>query len=153
MPDLSVEGVAKYWHEYQDPMIYRVVKFMEGVEKWTHDTSPEVEKAIETLGKQLDEIGEIDIEALGNQRAFIDICNHISTPRALRLLQAIDMAHPGSASRLLIHSEETSQHPDDPEGIFLRRNIVFERLRLLGRVFTSERFDLVMRALEGEERD
>ena len=35
MPDLSHEASAKYWFEYIDPMIYRVITFMENVEDWT----------------------------------------------------------------------------------------------------------------------
>ena len=31
---------------------------------------------------------------------------------------------------------------------FLRRNIVFERLRLLGRVFADDRLKIVLKALE-----
>ena len=37
MPDLSHDGVHQFWKDYPDPMIYRVVSFMEGVEHWTVD--------------------------------------------------------------------------------------------------------------------
>jgi intracellular multiplication protein IcmW len=66
-------------------------------------------------------------------------------------LQAIDVVHPGSASRVLIKAEETSLGSHDPAGFFLKRNIVFERLRLLARVFCQYRLNLVVRALEGDE--
>ena len=69
----------------------------------------------------------------------------------MSLLQAIDTVHPGSASRVLIHAEETSIGSYDPAGFFLKRNIVFERLRLLSRVFCQYRLKLVLRALEGDE--
>lgn len=46
MPDLSHEASAKYWFEYIDPMIYRVITFMESVEDWTLDGNPEFEKAM-----------------------------------------------------------------------------------------------------------
>ena len=71
--------------------------------------------------------------------------------RTLRLLQAMYTSHPGAASKLLINAEETSESSDDPAGLFLRRNIVFERLRLLSRVFSEERFALITQALEGED--
>ena len=54
MPDLSHEAVHQFWRSYQDPTIYRVICFMEGVEDWTHDNDPELEKAIQALGKTLD---------------------------------------------------------------------------------------------------
>ncbi len=151
MPDLSREAVHHFWHQYEDPMIYRVVTFMEGVEPWTLDGQEAVETAITELAKQLDEIGKIDMAQLNQEDAFIQLACNIKMARSLRLLQALDTVHPGSASKLLIYAEENSQKPEDPAGLFLRRNVVFERLRLLARVFAPERFNFVIKALEGEE--
>lgn len=153
MPDLSLEASHKFWSEYHDTMIYRVVTFMEEMEKWTHDGVAGFESAMRTLGKELDNIEMLDMNELGHEDFFIDVACNIKASRGLRLLQAIDTAHPGSASRLLMYAEEKSQSPLDPAGLFLRRNIVFERLRLLGRVFSRERMAMVMRALEGDEHD
>jgi intracellular multiplication protein IcmW len=151
MPDLSHEATCQFWKDYEDPMIYRVISFMEGVENWTLDGDTSLETAITQLGTELDDISKIDMGELAHEEAFIRLACNIKSGRALRLLQAIDVVHPGSASRLLIHAEENSESNEDPAGIFLRRNIVFERLRLLGRVFSEERFQLVLKALEGEE--
>jgi len=151
MPDLSVEGSRKYWSDYEDPMIYRVIAFMENVETWTLDGDPELENAMDELGKELEDISALDMGELGHEESFIRIACNLKSGRALRILQAIDTVHPGSASKLLVHAEEHSESTEDPAGIFLRRNVVFERLRLLARVFSPERFALVMRALEGEE--
>lgn len=151
MPDLSHEAAAQYWHEYADPMIYRVVTFMESVEHWTLDGNPELEQAIDQLGKELDDIESIDISSLGQEDKFVRLVGNIKSGRGLRLLQAIDTVHPGSASKVLIYAEETSISSHDPAGFFLKRNIVFERLRLLARVFSAYRLKLVSRALEGEE--
>ena len=151
MPDLSHEASAHYWHEYVDPMIYRVITFMESVEDWTLDGDPDLEEAITKLGKELDDIEKIDMGMLAQEDLFIRIVGNIKSGRGLRLLQAIDTVHPGSASRILIHAEETSTGSHDPAGFFLKRDIVFERLRLLARVFSEYRLKLVARALEGEE--
>ena len=151
MPDLSHKASAQYWHDYVDPMIYRVVTFMESVEDWTLDGDPQFEEAINQLGKELDDIGTIDMNMFGQEDKFIRIVGNIKSGRGLRLLQAIDTAHPGSASKILIHAEETSTSSQDPAGFFLKRNIVFERLRLLARVFSEYRLKLISRALEGEE--
>ncbi|KTD68512.1 MULTISPECIES: type IVB secretion system protein IcmW [Legionella] len=151
MPDLSHEASAQYWFEYIDPMIYRVITFMESVEDWTLDGNPEFEQAMEQLGRELDDIEKIDMGLLAEEEKFIRIVGNIKSGRGLRLLQAIDTVHPGSASRVLIHAEETSTGSHDPAGVFLKRNIVFERLRLLSRVFCQYRLKLVLRALEGEE--
>lgn len=151
MPDLSHKASAEYWHDYADPMIYRVVTFMESVEDWTLDGDPQLEEAINQLGKELDDIDSLDMNMLGHEDKFIRIVGNIKSGRGLRLLQAIDTVHPGSASKVLIHAEETSTSSQDPAGFFLKRNIVFERLRLLARVFSEYRLKLVSRALEGEE--
>ncbi len=148
MVDLNHEGAHKFWKDYDDPMIYRVVAFMEGVEDWTLDGDPGLEAAIEKLGEALSQAGNYD---LGHEDEFINLACHIKSARNLRLLQAIDTAHPGAASKLLIHAEENSASNDDVPGLFLRRNIVFERLRLLGRVFAPDRFALVIKALEGDD--
>ncbi len=151
MPDLSHPASAEYWHGYADPMIYRVVTFLESVEDWTLDGDPSLEMALDKLGKELDDIESIDVGQLGHEELFIRLVGNIKSGRGLRLLQAIDMVHPGSASKILIHAEETSTSSYDPAGFFLKRNIVFERLRLLARAFSEYRLKLVERSLEGEE--
>ncbi len=151
MPDLSHKAAAQYWHDYVDPMIYRVVTFMESVEDWTLDGDPQFEEAMNQLGQELDDLAKIDMNMFGQEDKFIRIVGNIKSGRGLRLLQAIDTAHPGSASKVLIHAEETSIGIKDPAGFFLKRNIIFERLRLLARVFSEYRLKLISRALEGEE--
>lgn len=151
MPDLSRSASHQFWSQYQDRLVYRVVAFMEGVENWTADGHPALEAAIDKLGHELDDINKIDLGQLAQQDLFIQIACYIKMARTLRLLQAIDTEHPGAASKLLIHAEETSEGPDDEAGLFLRRNIIFERLRLLSRVFSPARFSLIMKALEGED--
>ncbi len=151
MPDLSHKASSEYWSEYADPNIYRVITFMESVEDWTLDGNPELEEAIKALGQELDNIETIDMSKLSHEELFITLAAHIKSSRGLRLLQSIDVVHPGSASKVLVHAEETSLSGNDPAGFFLKRNIVFERLRLLSRAFSESRLKLIERALEGDE--
>lgn len=150
MPDMGHIPSLSYWKEYQDPIIYRVLVFLEGVESWTLDGDPKLEEAMQQLGRELDNLEKVDLNEAGHEETFIRICANLKSSRGLRLLQAIDMQQPGSASRVLIHAEENTQEPDDPAGIFLRRNIVFERLRLMSRVFSKQRMNMILRALEGD---
>lgn len=145
MPDLSHQAVHQFWRDYQDPIIYRVIAFMEGVEDWTLDGNPALEESIRELGETLEDIGNIDLQ---QEDAMIKLVGHIKTGRGLRLLMALDMAYPGAAAKVLMHAEEVTRSEGDTAGIFLRRNIVFERLRLLGRVFGQDRFKLVLKTLE-----
>jgi intracellular multiplication protein IcmW len=145
MPKLDLAAAHEFWKNYDDPMIYKVIAFMETAEQWTLDGNPEMEAAINELGEKLDQLTRFD---LGKEDQFIAFCCHIRTSRILRLLQAIDTVDPGSASKLLMYAEEHNSPENLLAGLFLRRNIIFERLRLLARVFSPERFDIVLKALE-----
>ena len=150
MPKLDLKSAHEYWKNYEDPMIYRVVSFMEAVEHWTFDGDPKLEAAMEKFGESLDNVEKYQ---LGKEDSMIKLGCYVKATRVLRLLQAIDSIEPGAASRLLMHAEEHSVTSDDPAGLFLRRNIVFERLRLLTRIFAPERFNILLKALEGGSDD
>jgi intracellular multiplication protein IcmW len=147
MPKLDLQSANEFWKNYDDPMIFRVIAFMETAEEWTLDGNPELEKAMDDLGDKMDQLKRFD---LGKEDEFVALCCHIKTARILRLLQAIDTIDPGSASKLLMYAEEHNSPDNLYAGLFLRRNIIFERLRLLGRVFAPERFDLILKAMEHE---
>lgn len=145
MPKLDLAAANEFWKEYNDPMIYRVIAFMESVENFTLDGNPSLEAVIEKIGEGLDALSTFD---LGKEDQFIALCAHLKSSRILRILQAIDTIDPGSASKLLMYAEENNT-PDNPmAGFFLRRNIAFERLRLLSRVFGADRLILMLKVLE-----
>lgn len=150
MPDLSHDAVHQFWNDYNDPMIYRVISFMESQEDWTIDGEPSLEAAIKKLGDTLEDIGNIDLQQGAD---MVNLVGHIKTGRGLRLLMCLDTAYPGAAAKVLMHAEENTKSDSDLYGIFLRRNIVFERLRLLARVFGQDRFKLVLKALEDTSDD
>jgi len=145
MPDFSHKAVHAFWSEYPDPTLYKVITFMEGVEDWTMDGDPDFEASLQELGSVLDDVGNIDLQL---EEDIIKVVAHVKTGRGLRILMALDQAYPGAAAKVLMRAEETTRSEEDTAGIFLRRNVVFERLRLLGRVFSSERFKIVTQALE-----
>lgn len=145
MPDLSHSAVHQFWRDYQDPMIHRVIIFMESVEDWTLDGDSALETAIKTLGDTLEDIGSIELQ---QENLMIEMLAHIKTGRGLRFLMCLDMAYPGAAAKVLMRAEETTKSDADNAGLFLRRNVVFERLRLLGRVFGEDRMKLAIKALE-----
>lgn len=145
MPDLSLKACHEFWKNYNDPDVYRVVAFMESVEDWTIDGNQELERAIDRLGQVLDKTGSIDLQS---EDTIIKICTYLKASRTLRLLQCLDTAHPGAASKILNYAEKKTISKDDVYGLFLRRNVVFERLRLLQRVFSNKRFGIILKALE-----
>jgi intracellular multiplication protein IcmW len=145
MPKLDLDSAHEFWKNYEDPMIYRVISFMEGAEDWTLDGNAELEAALNTVGDQFEQLSRFE---LGKEDQFIAFCCHIKTSRILRILQAVDTIDPGSASKLLMYAEEHNSPDNLLAGLFLRRNIIFERLRLLARVFAPERFEIILKALE-----
>jgi intracellular multiplication protein IcmW len=147
MPNLDLDASNEFWKNYDDPMIFRVIAFMETVEDWTMDGNPALERAMNAIGEGLDNLSRFE---LGKEEQFVALCAHIKTSRILRLLQAIDTIDPGSASKVLMYAEENNTPDNLLAGLFLRRNIVFERLRLLARVFAPQRIDLILKALEQE---
>lgn len=145
MPKLDVLSSNEFWKNYQDPSIYRVIAFMETVEEWTMDGNPALERALTKIGELFDEISKFE---LGKEEQFISLCTHLKTSRILRILQTIDTIEPGSASKLLMYAEENNHPGNTMANLFLRRNIAFERLRLLSRVFQDDRLKLVQEILE-----
>lgn len=145
MTDLDLAASHQFWKNYDDPMIYRVIAFMETVETFTLDGTPLLEETIQQFGKTL---GEIKNFELGKEDQFINLCAHLKTSRILRLLQTIDTIDPGSASKLLMFAEENNTPDRMLTSLFLRRNIIFERLRLLARVFSADRLEMVLNILE-----
>ena len=145
MPDLSHKAVHQFWHSYDDPTLYKVICMMEAVEDWTQDGDPALEKALLTLADALD---RTEGQPLEDFESVIELVTFIKTGRGLRVLMALDVAHPGLASKILMHGESITQSSSDTAGLMLRRNVVFERLRLLGRIFSAERTQMVTAALE-----
>lgn len=145
MANLDLIASHEFWQTYNDPMIYKVIAFMETAENWSLDGDPTLETAIQALS---DALGALTSFELGKEEEFVTLCAHIKTSRILRLLQTIDTIDPGSASKLLMYAEENNNPDNVMASLFLRRNIIFERLRLLGRVFSKERIDLVLSVLE-----
>ena len=147
MPDLSTKAAHEYWKQYPDTMIYRVLSYMENAEPLKEQNTL-FKIVLQELSKLLDDLDTVDLNKLDKREVFITLANQLNMTQTLRLLQALDSAQPGSAAQLLMHAETITQKPTDEAGIFLARNLVFERLRLLSRVFSSERLQLVHNALK-----
>lgn len=145
MPELTQSAAHEFWRNFNDPSIYSVIAFMEGMEEWTLDEHPDVRAALDKLGDTLDNVGEVE---LNEEEYFIKIVAHLKTGLGLRLLMALDQAYPGAAAKVLMFAENRQAKDTKIADIFLQRNTVFERLRLLSRIFSKERFKIICKALE-----
>ncbi len=153
MPDLHLDAVNAFWDSYDRRTLYRVIVALERVEHWVIDDIPEIEAALIRLGEVMDQNTGFE---LTEEAKLISVLANTRASRALRLLQALDIAKPGSASQLLMYAEEASEEgeektPDPRAQLFLRRNLVFERLQLLSRVFAPQRVSLILKALEQQD--
>jgi len=148
MPDMSLEAVHAFWHDYDKRTLYRIVTSMEGIESWAADDDPQAEEALLRLGACLDDVSDFE---LNDEAVLVKVLANMRSGRALRLMQFLDVLKPGTASKLLIFAEEQTKdaaHKNRYADLFLKRNLAFERLQLLGRVFAPERINLVLKALE-----
>lgn len=148
MPDLSAAAVNQFWQDRHDMALCRIIASLEAVEDWVLDGDDAFEAAITELGDALEGLEKFE---LNNENKIIQVLTALKSGRALRILQFIDRLQPGAASKLLIYAEVASNSTEDLPGFFLKRNLVFERLQLLGRIFAPERFNLVSKALERAE--
>lgn len=150
MPDLSRVGVHAFWHDYDRRVLYRIVASIEAVESWAIDNNPHIDQALEHLGEALEGLSESDIE-FSDEEKVVKLLASIHAGRALRLMQFLDIKKPGTASKLLVYAEEVTKEraqKDPYADMFLKRNLSFERLQLLSRVFAPERVRLLLNALE-----
>lgn len=145
MLDLSIQAVDKFWQDRHDPFLVKIIKTIEDIEDWTMDGDPEIEAMLIKLAEALSFPENFQIK---DESSYVEILTVIKLSRALRIMQHIDGISPGSASKLLIYAEVASQGTDDIPGLFLNRNLVFERLQLLSRIFAPERFQMVTQAVE-----
>jgi len=152
MPDLHKEAVHAFWDSYDRRTLYRIVVALEHVEHWALDDDEQVEAGLIRLGEAIDSASDVNLPP---EDQIIRILVNTHSTRAFRMLQAIDMAKPGAASQILMHAEEVTKEEEGKQvnphaKLFLRRNLVFERLQLLSRVFAPQRISLVLNALEAK---
>lgn len=147
MLDLSPKAVKNFWRQRGDITIMQIIEQMETADTWTLDEQPEFEEKVSDFANWLSDKKEFD---LTNEKDFIELMVSLKTGRALRLLQYIDQLQPGSASKLLIYAEVAAE-TDNAAKCFLQRNLIFERMQLLSRIFAPNRFSLLMKSIEKVE--
>ena len=144
MVELTREDAHRYWRSYSDPRVYRALVSMESMEDWTLDGDPELEQAMTEFGLALDGIKDLDLEEQGR---FVQVLSRLHMTRVLYIMQLLDQGLPGSASKLLAYAESHYETDSDAK-LFVNRNILFERLRLLARVFSYDRFKQLQAVFE-----
>ncbi|MDA9832696.1 type IVB secretion system protein IcmW [Gammaproteobacteria bacterium] len=143
MVDLSLETSREFWKNFTDPGVFQVINIMEKIETWTLDGHDSIEAALTQLESALDLAEGTEITQYNK---LIYLGAYLKTSRVLKLMQEIDTSCPGAASRLLSHAE--SADDNKVAQLFIRRNLIFERLRILSRIFSSKNLQVIQEALE-----
>ncbi|MEC8882101.1 MAG: type IVB secretion system protein IcmW [Pseudomonadota bacterium] len=144
MADISLSGAHDYWKNFQDDTVYRVIVLLESVERNYYDGNEAYEKAMSGLEDALSMMRNGD--DLTDRQAMLDVLAYTKTSRYLRILQALDEVTPGAASRVIAEAEKSGRDNQSAQ-LFLQRNIIFERFRLLPRVLASDRLEMIVSAL------
>ena len=144
LADISLAASHEYWSGFQDEAVYRVIVLLETIERNYYDGQADYEQSMSRLGDALSLMRPGD--DIKEREALLDVLAYTKTSRYLRILQALDEVTPGAASRVIAAAEK-SKRDNVAAQLFLSRNIIFERFRLLPRVLANERLELVVSAL------
>ena len=139
MVDISLKASHEYWRQFPDNSVYQVIVLLEKVEKSFYDGQESYEDAMDKLG---DAIDLMNTQPLKDNSLVLEVLAYTKTSRYLRILQGMDSISPGSASKV-IQAAEKSKLDQKAHQLFLRRNIYFERYRLLKRVLSKQRLDMM----------
>lgn len=150
MTSFKHEDALKFWFNYKDPLVYRIIVLMESLENWTIDDNDDINQALQKFGHALENQKE---GVISKEEELIKLIVSLKLSRTLYVLQSLEGIKPGLASNLLSYAEKQSQSFDQENNlasVFLKRNLVFERMRLFKRIFSKDRLALVQQALEDE---
>ena len=146
MSTFNLANSHNYWYNFKDQSIYKVVLIMESIEAdWSIDNNNEkVDNSLDVLAKCIDNLNKIDFK---NPEKITKAIAHLKISQLLRILQSLETILPSAAASILDYAEK-NQNSDPYAKVFLSRNVVFERLRLLSRIIAPERLSLIQSALE-----
>lgn len=144
MSSFSLADCHEYWVNFKDKSVYKIILSMESTESWVIENTPELDAKLDKLYACIYNMEGLDIDFA---EKIIKIIAYLKISQMLRILQALDEVIPGAATKVLEFAEKAS-NDDKCVKIFLSRNVVFERLRLLYRILAPERLSLIQSAIE-----
>lgn len=155
MPDLSKGAVQEYWNG-QDPKMLDVLMAMESIEHrlgWTLDN--QVEDQLASLGERMDAaLKEGTLLSVRGDLVFV--MAYLSSGRAMRIMQWLDMRYEGMGYRILEAVAEGSREGNFDAVVMMDRFMMLRRIRHIGRVFSTSKIAMVLRLLDrvtqGKER-
>ena len=144
MSGFDITSCHEFWKNFVNQDVYKVICLMETMEDWCLDNDPSVDQSINQMFESF-ENGDTSI--VSQHQTLTNILAYIRMSRKLRIMQALDSIEPGSASKLISYAEENSINNEACK-TFIRRNVAFERLRILNRILHKDRIDIITQSVE-----
>jgi intracellular multiplication protein IcmW len=144
MPDLSHESAIEFWNGFMSGSIAHIIAFIEHTENWVNSSDPTVVESLAKLGTYLDTATE---ESNLSEEELVKICAALHLSQKLRIMQISDSISPGLATKM-IKAAEANAADDNMSKIFLQRNLIFERMRIISRLLSPNRIQLVQKIYE-----
>ena len=140
----SLAECHEYWFQYNDPNLYKALVTLESVEKWTVEDDVSVQQSLERLDKAIQSLSE----KFRSARCVCRSNNPSKSSQIMRILQALNLSHPiqGAATKVIAYAESDTSIAENHT--FVERNIAFERLRLMARIFSQQRIQKVLEIID-----
>lgn len=143
--DLSLEACHAFWAGFDDNNIISIIRLMEQSEHWTLDHNPMVAESLLELGHALKDVKDGNgIDAFDK---ILSLCVYLRMSQKLRFMQTLDQLDPGTAAKLIQYAEK-KQFQSADASLFLKRNVVFERMRIISRMLAPGRIDMLRHMID-----
>lgn len=144
MSTLSHDSSKEFWKDFMGGSIYDIIDFIEQTEDWVVSNDPTVNEALDKLSQYFT---QADSKSALPHTDLIHVCAYVYLSQKLRIMQSLDNIQPGLATQL-IQTAEKAPTKDSSAFVFLQRNLIFERMRILSRILHSDRIQLVKKLYE-----
>ena len=138
----TIEKSHKFWQE-MDPVGYQILLSMASTEKLSGYTlNDNLEQLLAQLDRSFERPGGVDFE---QSPTVVKILASLNVILEFYLVRRYDLAYPGASADILSLANVYTKDADygSYAELLLRRHVVFERTKILRRVFSEERLEAV----------
>ncbi len=145
--DLTTSGIEEYWVQ-RGQALYDVLMRMAAVQEWTVDSDAELTQSLSALSDALESPACLSLMA-SRPAETVEFLSWLSSPVALRILNAVDEVALGAAARLVYQADDMGDNA--VYRLFIEGLEVLSRSRLLAHIFSPDRMALVEAAVKASK--
>lgn len=136
MPLAITKKAYEFWAAR--PQEHAIIVLMASKETWHEPDSEALDAKLQELDATFDHAGEVDFD---NSPDFIKILASLSVITQMYLVRRYEMAFPGAGADILKLASSLQNNEDYKAyaDVIVRRFAVFERMKLLKKVFSVDR--------------